>query len=305
VLLVTNKLDFLIKYEYFSDAEEQLKSALEIKEITLAKNSVEFCDIYDNLASIWLQFNKLNNAKEYFEKSLQIRKIKFGESSIKIVPTLNNLSVVLFALQDNESAKTLLENALSIMRSKQVYGEVTSLYGTVLDNLAKYHYKTTQYQTSVSLFEKSLDVKEKCVGTKHTHYAIGLGQLGVAMATFATTSDKSELFEKSFSHLQSSIKLFESIIGNQHTSYAIALNNMGYHASVTDNWNDAINYLTEASRLLSEHSNSLATVVTSNLESAKNQSKLITPLFFDNFSLPTQEGNSINSFIVLILLRKH
>ena len=284
----------MIKYEFQKLAEKQLMLALEVKEKLLPKNSVDFCDIYDNLASIWLQSNQQSKAKEYFEKSLEIRIIKFGGASIKIVPNLTNLSVALFALQEDEMAKDKLETALSILQQTQVNGEIvtSSIYAAVLDNLAKYYYKSKQFKNSVNLFEDSLAVKEKCVGVKHTHYAIGLDQLGVAMTTYGINENNIELIEKSFSLLLLSLELFESILGKDTTSYAITLNNIGYHASVTNNWNDAIKYLSESSHILTGRNNNLATIANSNLDAAQNKSKdLILPLFHDNFSLPTQQGN--------------
>jgi tetratricopeptide (TPR) repeat protein len=289
--------DFLIKYDFLALAENQLKSALAIKETE--STSIDCCDIYDNLGSLSLRKSQPAEAKNFFEKSLKERQSKFGVTSIKIVPTLNNLSVANFALQENEVAKIHLENALEIFRKSQVNGEVSSLYGNILDNLAKYHYKMGSYQECVNLFQESISVKEKCVGTRHTHFAIGVGQLGVAMTTLGDAREAQKL-------LQDALRLFKELLGDAHTLTAIAMNNIGYHACVTGNWDEAQKMFAEASNRLSGQPN-LSNAASTNLDFAQSRdAKAIIPLFFDNFSLPAQDGNALPKYLFLhIFYRKY
>ena len=91
----------------------------------------------------------------------------------------------------------------------------------ILDNLAKYYFKTNQGQQSIGLFLESLQLKEKCVGTSHSLYAIGLDQLAVSMTTDIIQKEKAlELY-----HI--SLTIFEKLFGTNHSSVGIVYNNIG------------------------------------------------------------------------------
>ncbi|GJW59198.1 kinesin light chain-related protein 1 [Tanacetum coccineum] len=93
------------------DAIGNLKKCLEIKEMTLEKNSREIGNAYRDMAEAYVALLNFGEALPYCEKAMEIHKVQLGSNSVEVAHCRRLLGVIYTGLEQHE--KALEQNQLS------------------------------------------------------------------------------------------------------------------------------------------------------------------------------------------------
>ncbi|MPM16216.1 hypothetical protein SDC9_62593 [bioreactor metagenome] len=102
---------------------------------------------------------------------------------------------------------------------KKVFGENHSYYALSLNNLASNYYEIGNYQKSIELNEKSLEIRKKVLGENHPSYAQSLNNLAINYSAIGNYQKSIELNEKS-------LEIRKKVLGENHPDYATSLSNL-------------------------------------------------------------------------------
>ena len=108
------------------------------------------------------------------------------------------------------------------------YGSAIAIWEKIVDSLstsenlnrlASLYYLQGMYSKAIHLYERSIAVLEKVVGTDHIDTATTINELAVVLATQGQ-------YSKAESLLLRALKIFEKVAGADHAVFAIALNDL-------------------------------------------------------------------------------
>ncbi len=116
----------------YTDAEDYLFKALHILE-NLSESEIETAITYTNLATLYMEENRLNEAETHLKKALDIFITESGDSDVHYAAAISALGELHFIRGDYTAAASDFEKALAL--NIRDYGENTDTSRTLAANL--------------------------------------------------------------------------------------------------------------------------------------------------------------------------
>jgi len=249
----------LIKGDY-TDAEQFLNKALEIKEKIFGENHIEIAAICNDIGRILTLKGRYSEAEVFIRKSLKIREEILGCDHTDTATTLSTLAGLLAKIGgDTDQLNQICFKVLAI--KEKTLGEEHLETATALNNLAVQLMSQKDVSSAEKFFKKALSIKEKKHGFNHPDTSTVLVNLGTVLCHKGDFSGAEPLMRRAleiceknlgFEHPKTaeticsladflemkgdyqeaellylrSISINEKLLGPMHRNVAMALNNL-------------------------------------------------------------------------------
>jgi tetratricopeptide (TPR) repeat protein len=159
----------------YSQAEELLRDALEIREEALGPKHPGTAQSLNNLAFLLQQQGNFARARPLYERALAIQEKALGPEHPNTANTLGNLALLLHEQGDLAEARSLYERALAILENSRGPEHLDT--ANSLTNLGSLLREQRDFARARPLLLRSLAVREKVLGPEHPDNASTLDQL--------------------------------------------------------------------------------------------------------------------------------
>jgi len=160
----------------FSQAEENGRIALQLRQKLLGDESEEVAASYNDLGLIYSQTDT-DKALEYYEMALNIYEKLHGQEHRKIAIANNNIGSAYRSLKLYGDAITSFENAETIW--KRIYPDGHPNQALALVNLGLTYGAMGNTTAAMGYYERALAMYRKAYGDKHSDIAAVLNQMGI------------------------------------------------------------------------------------------------------------------------------
>ncbi len=167
----------------FTEAEELLKQALEIRE-KLA-NQPELATCLNNMAALQFAQRKFNESQSTCKRALDIWERSLGNEHPDLALCLNTLGDCSLALGSYADAEDYYKKALAI--KERCLGTANPEVARSAAALGKCYFKQGKYSDAEPLYKRALEIYEKIQETDHTRIAsavVNLAELYVAQGNY-------------------------------------------------------------------------------------------------------------------------
>ncbi len=220
-------LSFIEDYHngYFSRADEYPQTIRKIEtveavlqNITTDKATLQFGDIYHNLASAYDDMGSFDQALTFYQKALKIKEAKLGTDHPSTAATYNNMALVYKAKGDLDKALEFYQKDLKISEAK--LGTDHPDTATTYNNMAVVYRAKGDLDKALEFYQKALDIVKAKLGTDHPSTATTYNNMA------SVYYDKGDL-DKALEFFQKASKIYEAKLGTDHPSTAITYTNIG------------------------------------------------------------------------------
>ncbi len=153
---LTNLGNLLSEQENYTEAEQLLHEALEIRQRILGREHPRTAVTLNNLAQMLRRSGSAESAEPLLRESIEIRKITLGDDHPSVAIGINNLALALRDMGRFDEAEPLFRESLE--RRIKHYGEEHPAVGIAYYNLAGLKNRTERYQEAEELSRKALQI---------------------------------------------------------------------------------------------------------------------------------------------------
>lgn len=209
---------YLLERAQYSEAEEPLRKALQIREELLGPEHPDTALSLNDLGRLYRAQAKYAEAEQLWQRALKIREKVSGPEHLNVAQSLHNLGELYRAQSRYEEAEPLLRRALEI-REKVLEPEHADVARSLVV-LALLYRTTGGYDKAEPLQQRALEIREKVLGPDHPETALSLNILGGLYQALGK-------FEFAESPLQRALEIRERLLGPEHPHVAQSLNTLG------------------------------------------------------------------------------
>ena len=198
-----------IKYQLL----EEIESFLETH-----KEHSDYPEIVFELATKWLMCAEYDRAIDMFKKSMSFFTSNLELHQEQIEKIYSNLGAAYWYKGDLDSTQHYFE--LSYSKCLEIFGSQHSSTSGSLQNLALVNVLQEDFEESIVIFKRALDISLKSEGYNHPNTARILSNLGSANLRLKNLDMASELFEKVLS-------IDKAVLYPKHPSLALDYEDLG------------------------------------------------------------------------------
>jgi nephrocystin-3 len=174
----------------FDEALSLYQRTLKTLESALGPNHPDVGTVLNNLASLYVQNNKLEEAEPIFQRGIEIDKTSHGIEHPKTATSLHNYALLLEREQKWEEAEKVYRESLEIRR--KVLGEDHNITAISYNNLANLLLRVQKLDEAETFYRRALDIRLAAFGPEHLNTArtmFGYGRLLRAKQDFVKAAD--------------------------------------------------------------------------------------------------------------------
>lgn len=200
--------------------EEALRLSRKAESLVSPKNHPSvYCNLADNLATVYLEMGKLKKVLKRAKKVLQTRKKQYGKDNPSLATSLNNYAYNLDNYGKYQKALPYYERAYQLLikhnqTASKVFGDVTTNLGyfyEIESTAAEDSLEANQlYQKAKAYLEESLVASEKSLGKLHHSYIGTLFHLAILLENQGEIDQSAVQYEIAVDRM---LKLILSIYG--------------------------------------------------------------------------------------------
>ena len=200
--------------------EEALRLSKKAESLVSPKNHPSvYCNLADNLATVYLEMGKLNKVLKRAKKVLKTRRKQYGKDSPSLATSLNNYAYNLDNYGKYEKALPYYERCYQLLidhnqTTSKVFGDVTTNLGYYyeLESIAAADSLEADqlYRKAKAYLEESLVASEKSLGKLHHSYIGTLFHLAILLENQGEIDQAAVQYEIAVDRL---LKLILSIYG--------------------------------------------------------------------------------------------
>ncbi len=200
--------------------EEALRLSKKAESLVSPKNHPSvYCNLADNLATVYLEMGKLKKVLKRAKKVLQTRKKQYGKNNPSLATSLNNYGYNLDYYGKYEKALPYYERCYQLLidhnqTTSKVFGDVTTNLGYYyeLESIAAADSLEADqlYRKAKAYLEESLVASEKSLGKLHHSYIGTLFHLAILLENQGEIDQSAVQYEIAVDRL---LKLILSIYG--------------------------------------------------------------------------------------------
>jgi len=153
---LTSLGNLLSKQQNYTEAEELLHEALEIRQRILGREHPRTAVTLNNLAQMLRRSGSAESAEPLLRESIEIRKITLGDDHPSVAIGINNLALALRDMGRFDEAEPLFRESLE--RRINHFGEEHPATGIAYYNLAGLKNRIERYQEAEELSRKALQI---------------------------------------------------------------------------------------------------------------------------------------------------
>jgi CHAT domain-containing protein/tetratricopeptide (TPR) repeat protein len=215
--------------EYFSEAEEQHKRALAIREQVLRPDNEDLGRSIGRLGLLYLAQGRMEDAEPLLARGLAIAQSRRGlYSKENEADSLNNLGLVYSATGRSEKADESFRRALQI--DETIYGASHPEVATILTNWAL-SYKSSNGDAEL-LLKRALAIMEGAYGKDHLGTTFSLHNLAMLYRSEGRLDDAEDLLKRSLEIRRRSLEL-------DNSDLALSRSSLGWLFVDRERWNEA------------------------------------------------------------------
>lgn len=177
----------------YSQAEEQLKMALAIRENLVKENNELIAASYNDLGLVYSSTDP-NKALDHYEKALAIYERIHGKHHPKIAIANTNIGFAYRTLEFYGDAINNFESALTIW--EKIYPQAHPSKGFILFNLGQTYLKMGNEKFAEGFYERALATYHSSYGKKHPAIATVLNAMGNIKLSSAQHDEALEYFQQ-------------------------------------------------------------------------------------------------------------
>jgi len=201
----------------YAEAEGLICRALEIKEKTFGRDSLEVTISLNNLACLHYSQGKLADAEAEHRRCLKIRELFLDPNHIDLAISLSNLAIVLIDLGKFAEAEGLIRRALEI--KEKTFGCDSLEVTTTLNNLACLLHSQGKFAYAEAEHRRCLKIMEKFLEPTNPEVLTSLNNLGTLLRDQGKFAEAEELFRRN-------LMLREKIQGQNNPDIALGWYNL-------------------------------------------------------------------------------
>lgn len=221
----------------FKEAEQYLKSAMELHQKLGSLNSGEGSEILSILGNLYIRMGSYTKAQSYFERHLEVLEQIPNATQLQVARSINQLGLAFMSQGVFGKAQQLLEESVAAYQA--YYGTDWAHSDSRLMNLSVLHLQKGEYETSLALLKRDLRAVEFLFGSEHQEAALVLNYLG---DVYFYLGDK----EKAFNLNERALKIRQKTLGPKHLQTAFSLTSLGQMLLAEHKLTKAREYLEEA-----------------------------------------------------------
>ena len=157
------------------EAEELLRSALDIQKATFKEARPSLADTTENLAHLLQIRGRFDEAEPLYTSALQLQKEVYGPDHPKTARTLNKIGWTQAKLGHRDKAEALLRRALAIQEA--ALGPEHAETANTLSNLGQVLNVEPRLDEAEEMLQRALQATEKALGGDHERVGIVLNAL--------------------------------------------------------------------------------------------------------------------------------
>jgi len=214
----------------YAEAEQLMRSALEIETKNLGSNHEFIAIRLTNLASLLERMNRLGEVEGMYRRALAIREEGFGPEHPKVAICLSNLAELLLRTNQLDEAERLARRALAI--DEECFGRGHPKVAVRLNILARLWQRPDRLAQAESSIRRSLAILESSFGPGHPRVAASLSNLAIVLHQMNRLAEAEPV-------LRRVLTIDEQSYGPEHITVARDLNNLAGLLECTDSSADA------------------------------------------------------------------
>ncbi len=201
----------------YEDAEPHLRTALELRRVSVGAHSVEVASNLNDLATLLYMKGDYEQAESLFREALQMRRSLLGFRHKDVATTLNDLGALLYAIRDIDGAEQLLSEALSVRRAVH-QGDSADLV-TSLSNVASIVEIQGDVVAAEPLYREALAMAQRLHGDEHRDVAYVQNNLARLLESKGDYEDAERFY-------RATLATRRKLLGDDHPEVATVLNNV-------------------------------------------------------------------------------
>ena len=239
---LTNLGNLLSEQQNYTEAEQLLHEALEIRQRILGREHPRTAVTLNNLAQMLRRSGSAESAEPLLRESIEIRKITLGDDHPSVAIGINNLALALRDMGRFDEAEPLFRESLE--RRINHYGEEHPAVGIAYYNLAGLKNRTERYQKAEELSRKALQKWTVTFRPDHINLARVRGILAQSLIAQYNFSEAEQL-------LKEALIIYEDpqYEGQNETLIATASHQLALTLRQQEKINEAKTYFENAYRL--------------------------------------------------------
>jgi eukaryotic-like serine/threonine-protein kinase len=170
------------------------------------------------LAEGYEKLGLLTDAERHARASLELRRTLFGNRHADVVASLDLLGWILHQRRQRDEAATYLREAVAVGRAL-FPPEGDLRLARALNDLGIYFDVGGTYDTAITLFRESIDMRRRLAGESNMGIAVTTSNLSV-------TFYRQGKLDSAVAYAQSALSIFRNVLGEDHQRTTIVQNNL-------------------------------------------------------------------------------
>ncbi len=204
-------------FNKFSEGQELLYKALEIRKKIFGEKHKDVARILNNLAVLYGKQGKYSEAEPLLIQAFEMSKFMLGENHIDLANSMTNLAILYFYSGKYDKAESFYKKALEIREIN--LGKDHIDVGSAMNNLATLYFEIGNYIFAEKFYKNALDIYIKNYGEGHV---VTAGVL-YNVAILYINQGKYFLAEPVCKKV---MEIYEKAFGKENNEYADAENNL-------------------------------------------------------------------------------
>lgn len=191
-----NELGGTLKYiGHYDNAEEKLKEALAIINKKYGTSNLAYATSLLNLTEVYRFAQKYDLLEKNYEQIVKIYEENKADNTFSFAGLCNNFGLFYQNIGEMKKAYDIHQKSLEILK-KYDSGEYLLEYAVTLSNLFNPCLQLKMKEKAIDYLNKSLEIFEKNVGTKHPLYAASLNNMAIYQYNEGNLKKAIEYFKK-------------------------------------------------------------------------------------------------------------
>jgi nephrocystin-3 len=234
---------FLQSAGLYVEAESLYKMAHKISVKILDEEKWTEPASLNNLATLYMNTNRLEEAIPLMERGLEIQKKKYGINHPEVALCMNNIAAIYKETNRLKESELLYKKAIKICELSQ--GKDHPRIASYFNNLANLYEKSNRFKEAELLLIRALKIYEKQYGEDHPEVALLLNNLAENYRNTDRLVEAEPLFRRA-------IKINEENLGESHPLVANFHNNLALVLNETKNFGEAEIHYNKAIKIYQE-----------------------------------------------------
>ncbi len=243
----------------YSEAEENLKQALEIRTKLAGPDDAATAESTVDLGKLYWQMGQLQRAGALLEKGFKLQEKALGPEHPDLIETLDYWGDVFAHLLDYRQAEVYLDRARLLC--EKTLGKDHARYSDLLNDLAIVYNNTKRKEKAEFAYLESLRITELTYGKEHYYYALGLYNMGKCYLSLKKFNEAENAFLRS-------LEVIRTAFGKNHIYEAIPLRGLISLYERTSRFDDVEDTFKRVRALKEKHDGAASVEVAEILEDA-------------------------------------